>query len=44
MISIRPARRDELDLLSDLALRSKGFWGYDDDFLEACRALSPGTG
>ncbi len=38
MISIRPARPDELDLLSDLALRSKGFWGYDDEFLEACRA------
>ncbi len=35
---IRPARRDETELLSDLALRSKGHWGYEPDFLEACRA------
>lgn len=25
-------------MLSELALRSKSHWGYDDDFLEACRA------
>lgn len=25
-------------MLSDLALRSKGHWGYDDAFLESCRA------
>jgi GNAT superfamily N-acetyltransferase len=25
-------------MLSDLALRSKGYWGYDPEFLEACRA------
>ena len=25
-------------MLSDLALRSKGHWGYDAEFLEACRA------
>ena len=24
-------------MLSDLALRSKGYWGYDADFLEKCR-------
>jgi len=24
--------------LSELALRSKGHWGYDADFLEACRS------
>lgn len=35
---IRPARREETGLLSDLAMRSKGHWGYDSDFLEACRA------
>jgi N-acetylglutamate synthase-like GNAT family acetyltransferase len=28
----------EAGLLSDLALRSKGHWGYPADFLEACRA------
>lgn len=25
-------------MLSDLALRSKGYWGYSPEFLEACRA------
>lgn len=34
---IRPARPGEAALLSDLALRSKGHWRYDADFLEACR-------
>lgn len=35
--SIRPAAPSEAPLLSDLALRSKGSWGYDDAFLDACR-------
>ncbi len=35
---IRPARAGEAGLLSDLALRSKAHWGYDAEFLEACRA------
>ncbi len=35
---IRPASAGEALLLSDLALRSKSHWGYDADFLEACRA------
>ncbi|HEX8844568.1 MAG TPA: GNAT family N-acetyltransferase [Pyrinomonadaceae bacterium] len=34
---IRPARPADAALLSELALRSKGHWGYDRDFLEACR-------
>ncbi|MEV6491977.1 GNAT family N-acetyltransferase [Actinoplanes sp. NPDC051633] len=37
-IAMRPARADEARALSELALRSKARWGYDDDFLEACRA------
>lgn len=37
MLRIRPARTDETEHLSGLALRSKGYWGYDDAFLEACR-------
>jgi N-acetylglutamate synthase-like GNAT family acetyltransferase len=36
-LSIREARPDEAATLSALALRSKGHWGYDADFLEACR-------
>ena len=35
---IRFAREDELDQLSDLALRSKAVHGYSSEFLEACRA------
>lgn len=32
--TIRPARIDEAGLLSALALRSKGHWGYDQEFLD----------
>jgi ribosomal protein S18 acetylase RimI-like enzyme len=38
MVDIRLARKDEVRLLSELAMRSKGHWGYDAAFLEACRA------
>jgi ribosomal protein S18 acetylase RimI-like enzyme len=37
-IVFRAARGDEADLLTELALRSKGYWGYDQQFLDACRA------
>jgi GNAT superfamily N-acetyltransferase len=33
----RPARPEEAGLLSELAFRSKAYWGYDAEFLEACR-------
>ncbi len=42
--AIRRARPSEAGILSELGLRSKGHWGYDADFLAACRddlALSP---
>jgi len=42
---IRAARRGESALLSELALRSKSHWGYEPDFLDACREelrLRPG--
>ena len=35
---IRPARPEEAAALSDLALRAKAHWGYDNAFLKACRA------
>ncbi len=35
---IREALRQEAKLLSRLALRSKGHWGYSQDFLDACRS------
>jgi GNAT superfamily N-acetyltransferase len=37
-VIIRAATPDEADMLSELAVRSKGHWGYDDAFLDACRA------
>lgn len=35
--AIRPATADESACLSALALRSKAYWGYSTDFIEACR-------
>jgi GNAT superfamily N-acetyltransferase len=35
---IRDARADDCDALSALAFASKAHWGYDDAFMEACRA------
>ena len=37
MIALRDARQSELSSLSDLCLRSKAVWGYDEAFLAACR-------
>lgn len=34
---IRPARRDERDLLDDICFRAKAHWGYDADFMESVR-------
>jgi predicted N-acetyltransferase YhbS len=34
---IRPARFEELALLTQLALRSKAVWGYSEQFMVACR-------
>lgn len=36
-VLIRPGRADEAADLSDLALRSKAHWGYDQAFLDRCR-------
>ncbi|MCZ2847236.1 GNAT family N-acetyltransferase [Modestobacter sp. VKM Ac-2978] len=35
---VRPATPDEAGFLTELALRSKAYWGYPADFLAACRA------
>ena len=37
-IVFRKARSNEAALLGEVALRSKGYWGYSEDFLDACRA------
>lgn len=36
MVSLRPALEEEAASLTDLCLRSKAFWGYDDAFMKAC--------
>lgn len=37
-MQLRPARPDEAAILTELCLRSKAVWGYDDAFMRACRA------
>jgi ribosomal protein S18 acetylase RimI-like enzyme len=37
-VVLRSARDDEAGLLTELALRSKAYWGYSEEFLAACRA------
>jgi GNAT superfamily N-acetyltransferase len=37
-ISLRAARSDEATALTELCLRSKAHWGYDEAFITACRA------
>jgi hypothetical protein len=37
MIKLRNPRPDEVVALTDLCLRSKAVWGYDQQFMEACR-------
>jgi GNAT superfamily N-acetyltransferase len=36
-VALRRARAYEASTLSDLALAAKGYWGYDEAFLESCR-------
>jgi GNAT superfamily N-acetyltransferase len=37
-VAIRDADASECERLSALAFASKAYWGYDDGFMEACRA------
>jgi GNAT superfamily N-acetyltransferase len=37
-VSIRRAREAEREHLSGLAFRSKAYWGYSPEFMDACRA------
>ena len=37
-VALRRARPDEASTLTELALAAKGFWGYDQAFIESCRA------
>lgn len=37
-VDIRQAKPFEADVLSEIAFRSKAYWGYDDEFMEKVRA------
>jgi GNAT superfamily N-acetyltransferase len=37
MLALRSARPEEGPALTELCLRSKAVWGYDDAFMQACR-------
>jgi GNAT superfamily N-acetyltransferase len=37
MLTLRTPRPDEVKALTELCLRSKAVWGYDEHFMEACR-------
>ena len=37
MLSLRRPRPDEAATLTELCLRSKAVWGYDAEFIDACR-------
>jgi GNAT superfamily N-acetyltransferase len=38
MLALRTPRPDEAVALTELCLRSKAIWGYDEHFMKACRA------
>jgi len=38
MFRLRTPRYDEAAILTELCLRSKAAWGYDEEFMQACRA------
>jgi GNAT superfamily N-acetyltransferase len=38
MLTLRTPGADEAIALTELCLRSKAVWGYDEHFMEACRA------
>ena len=37
LLTIRNARPTEADAISELAFRSKAYWGYSREFMDACR-------
>ena len=36
-VTLRSARPDEAEVLTELVLRSKAHWGYSEEFMESCR-------
>lgn len=44
-ITVRSARGEDADVLTEVAIRSKGHWGYDEDFMARARpdlTVTPG--
>ena len=38
MLTLRPPNQDEAAVLTDLCMRAKAGWGYDEVFMAACRS------
>jgi hypothetical protein len=36
-MEVRKARLEEGNLLTEITMKSKAYWGYDKSFIEACR-------
>ena len=41
MINIRPAKPSESETLTDIAVKLEAYWGYDSDFMDNFKKLSP---
>lgn len=37
MLELRPPKPEELAAISDMMMRSKAVWGYNENFMQACR-------
>lgn len=39
MISIRPAKQEEAEILTDIAANSEAYWGYDEEYMQNFRSI-----
>ena len=39
MLTIRKAKTDEASVLTDIAIKSEAYWGYDPDFMDSFRSI-----
>ncbi|MBS5822728.1 MAG: GNAT family N-acetyltransferase [Clostridium argentinense] len=39
MLNIRRAKVDEYEILTDIAIKSEGYWGYDSDYMDKFKSI-----
>lgn len=39
MLNIRRAKADEYEILTDIAIKSEAYWGYDSDYMEKFKSI-----